>query len=141
MLLTLVLQLCSSEPYTEDAARREIRITEKELNALIAKDQETARRVAIDPSRDLVSVKLVIPVNRDFPVLGGKTLRLNCGITLGHAAGKPVVAMRGVSMGGVPMPNAWLGNFKDFDLVRRFGDRDGFWHLFAEGVEDLRVSR
>jgi hypothetical protein len=35
------------ERYTEDAARRHIRITEKELNALVPKDEETARRVAI----------------------------------------------------------------------------------------------
>ena len=64
------------ERYTEDATKREIRITEKELNALIAKDEETARRVAIDLSDDMVSLKLVIPVDNDMPILGGKTLRL-----------------------------------------------------------------
>ncbi len=127
------------EPYTEDAARRELRITEKELNALIAKDEETARRVAIALSSDLVSVKLVIPVDADFPVLGGKTLRLNCGITLRQEAGKPVVAVRGVSIGGVPIPNAWLGGIKNVDLVREFGDQGGFWDLFSKGVEDIKV--
>lgn len=129
----------SPEPYTEDAARREIRITEKELNALIAKDEETARRVAIDLSTDLVSVKLVIPVDDEFPLLGGKTLRLNCGITLRHEAGRPVVALRGVSIGGIPLPNAWLGNIKDMDLVREFGGQGGFWDLFSKGVEDIKV--
>jgi len=127
------------EPYTEDAARRELRITEKELNALIAKDEATARRVAIALSTDLVSVKLVVPVDEEFPVLGGKTLRLNCGITLRHEAGRPVVALRGVSIGGVPLPNAWLGNIKNVDLVREFGGQGGFWDLFTKGVEDLRV--
>ena len=64
------------EPYSEDDARREISLSEKELNALIAKDPETAKRVAIDLSEDLVSVKLLLPMDDDFPVLGGKTLRL-----------------------------------------------------------------
>lgn len=127
------------EPYTEEAARRVLRITEKELNALIAKDEETARRVAIALSTDMVSVKLVIPVDDDFPVLGGKTLRLNCGITLRQEAGKPVVALRGVSMGGVPIPDAWLGNIKNVDLVRAFGGQGGFWELFSKGVEDMKV--
>jgi hypothetical protein len=127
------------EPYTEEAARRQIHITEKELNALIAKDEETARRVSIALSRDMVSVKLVIPVDEDFPVLGGKTLRLNCGVTLRHEAGKPVVALRGVSIGGVPIPNAWLGSIKDVDLVREFGGQGGFWDLFSRGVEDIKV--
>jgi hypothetical protein len=128
------------ECYIEDAAKREIRITEKELNALIAKDEETAGRVAIDLSRDLVSVKLVIPVDNDFPLLGGKTLRLTCGITLRHEERRPVVALRGVSIGGVPIPNAWLGNIKNIDLVQEFGDQRGFWKIFSEGVEDIKVS-
>lgn len=127
------------EPYSEDAARRELRITEKELNALIAKDEVAAQRVAVALSTDMVSVKLVVPVDEDFPVLGGKTLRLNCGVTLRYHAGKPVVALRGVSIGGVPIPNAWLGNIKDVDLVREFGDQGGFWDLFSKGVEDIRV--
>lgn len=128
------------ERYTEDPTKREIRITEKELNALIAKDEETARRVAIDLSDDMVSLKLVIPVDNDFPILGGKTLRLSCGVTLRHEAGKPVVVLRGVSIGGVPIPNAWLGNIKNMDLVQEFGGQRGFWAAFSEGVEDIKVS-
>ena len=127
------------EPYSEDAARRELRITEKEVNALIARDEAIARRVAIALSRDLVSVKVVMPVDEDIPVLGGKTLRLNCGITLRQVAGRPVVALRGVSLGGVPIPAAWFGNLKNVDLVREFGGQGGFWELFSKGVEDLQV--
>jgi hypothetical protein len=127
------------EPYTEEAARRELRLTEKELNALIAKDEATAQRVAIALSEDLVSVTLVVPVDEDFPVFGGKTLRLNCGVTLRYEAGRPVVSLRGVSMGGIPIPNAWLGSIKNVDLVREFGGQGGFWDLFSRGVEDIRV--
>ncbi len=128
------------ERYTEDPASREIRITERELNAIVAEDEETARRVALHLSDDLVSVKIVLPIDTDFPILGGKTLRLNFGITLRHEAGKPVVALRGVSIGGLPLPNAWLGDLKHVDLVREFGDQGGFWDLFSRGVEDLKVS-
>lgn len=128
------------EPYREDPARRRITISERELNSLIAKDEETARRVAVDLSDGMISVKLLIPVDEEFPLLGGKTLRLNCGITLDYEAGKPVVALRGVSIGGVPIPNAWLGNIKHIDLVQEFGGRGGFWDTFSEGVEDLKVS-
>jgi len=128
------------ERYAEDPAKREIRITEKELNALIAKDEETARRVAIDLSDDMVSLKLVIPVDNDMPILGGKALRLTCGVTLRHEAGKPVVILRGVSIGGIPIPNAWLGSIKNIDLVQEFGGQRGFWDAFSKGVEDIKVS-
>jgi hypothetical protein len=137
---TVVKGRLEPERYTEDPAKREIRITEKELNALIAKDEEIARRVAIDLSDDMISLKLVIAVDNDFPILGGKTLRLSCGVTLRHEAGKPVVVLRGVSIGGVPIPNAWLGNIKNIDLVQEFGDQRGFWSAFSQGVEDIKVS-
>jgi len=128
------------EPYKEEAARREINITERELNALIARDKEIARRVAVDLSNNMVSLKVLIPVDKEIPVLGGKILRLNCGITLGYEEGKPVVVLRGVSIGGVPIPNAWLGNIKDMDLVQEFEGQGGFWDIFSQGVEYIKVS-
>ncbi len=127
------------EPYTEEGAKREISLTEKELNALIANQPEIAQRVAIDLSDNLVSVKLVVPVDDEVLFLGGKTLRLNLGLALNYQAGQPVVALQGVTLGGIPLPNAWLGGVKYKNLVNEFGTEGGFWKLFADGVEDLQV--
>ena len=127
------------ERYAEDDASREVHISEKELNALIARDEEAARRVAIDLSDDLVSVKLLVPLDEDIPVLGGKTLKIRCGVALSFAEGKPVVAIRGVSLGGIPLPGAWWGDIKNTNLVREFGGEGGFWSLFSRGVENLQV--
>ena len=41
---------------------------------------------------------------------------------------------------GVPVPNAWLGGLKNIDLVSEFGDTQGFWKSFAEGVDNIRVE-
>lgn len=128
------------EPYSEEGAKREISLTEKEVNALIANNPEVARRVAVDLSEGLVSVKLVIPVDEDVIILGGKTLRISMGIMLGYDNNKPVVGIRGVSLGGVPLPNAWLGYIKDRNLVEEFGTESGFWKLLADGVQDLKVK-
>jgi hypothetical protein len=128
------------EPYTEEGAVREISLTEKEVNALIAKEPDMARRVAVDLSENLVSVKVVMPMDQEIPVLGGKTLRLNLGVGLSYKEGQPVVALRGVSLGGIPLPNAWLGNLKHKNLVEEFGSEGGFWKLFAEGIDDIQVK-
>ena len=50
------------EAYSEEGAKGEISLTEKELNALIANNPEVAQRVAIDLSENLISVKLVVPM-------------------------------------------------------------------------------
>jgi len=128
------------EPYTEKGSRREIQLTEKELNSLIASKPEVAQRVAIDLSDNLVSLKLIIPVDEEVPVLGGKTLRFHMGLIMSYEDNKPLIALKGVSLGGIPIPNAWLGYMKNKNLLDEFGTEGGFWQLFSEGVQDIKVK-
>lgn len=128
------------ERYQEDSAKRLIELSERELNSLVASDPDLAKRFAIDLSDGLASAKLLIPVDPDFPVLGGKTLRVKAGLELEYQNSKPVVILRGISVMGVPVPNAWLGNLKNVDLVDQFGSGPGFWKTFADGVELIEIG-
>jgi len=128
------------EPYSEKGLKREVVFMEKELNALLAKNTDLARKLAIDLSDDLVSAKLLLPLDDDLPILGGKILRVKAGVVLSYNEGKPVVILKGITIMGLPMPNAWLGGIKNIDLVEEFGDRTGFWKTFSEGIEDIKVE-
>jgi hypothetical protein len=128
------------EPYSEAGASREVVFTEREINALLAKNTDLARKLAIDFSDDLVSAKLLIPLDDDFPVLGGKTLRVNAGVEMTYKDRRPVIVLKGVSVFGVPIPNAWLGNLKNVDLVAEFDGNQGFWKTFSDGVETIQVT-
>lgn len=128
------------EPYSEDEASREITLSEREVNALVSRNPDLASRLAIDLSGDLVSARVLIPVDEDFPMFGGRTLRVRAGVVLDYRDERPVVAFKGVSVMGVPVPNAWLGGLKNIDLVEKFGGEEGVWKTFAAGVEDLEVS-
>ena len=127
------------EPYSEKNANREIQLTERELNALLARNTDLAQKLAIDLSDDLASAKLLVPLDPEFPFLGGKTLKVTAGVELRYTNQKPVVILRGISIWGVPIPNAWLGGIKNIDLVREFGMQSGFWRSFAAGVDDIRI--
>lgn len=128
------------EPYSEENAPREISFTERELNALLAKNTDLAQKLAIDLADNLVSAKLLIPLEEDFPVLGGKTFRFNAGIGMAYQHDKPVIVLKGISIMGIPIPNAWLGGLKNIDLVSEFGMDPGFWKSFSEGVENIQVT-
>lgn len=128
------------EAYAEARADRTIRFTEHELNALVAKNTDLADKLAIDLADNLVSAKLLIPLDEDFPVFGGKTLKVKTGVAFRYANGRPVVMLRGVSVMGVPLPNAWLGGLKNVDVMREFGGDAGFWKTFADGIENLRIA-
>ena len=128
------------EPYTEVGAKREIALTEKELNALLAKNTDMGEKAVVDLADNLASAKILLPLDPDFPFIGGKTLKVNAGIELAYANAQPIVKLKGVSVWGVPVPNAWLGNLKNVDLVNEFGGNAGFWQSFAAGVEDIHVQ-
>jgi plasmid maintenance system antidote protein VapI len=127
------------EPYSEKGASREIRLSEREINGLIAQNTDLAQRMAVDFSQDLVSVKLLIPVDPDFPIMGGKVLKVRAGAEMAFRQGRPVVILRGISVMGVPLPNAWLGGLKNIDLIDVFGTDPGFWKSFADGVDAIEV--
>ena len=128
------------EVYTEDNSKRRIELTERELNAMLAKNTDLAEQVVIDLSNNMASVKLLVHIDPDFPFLGGKILKVSSGTELSYSNNRPVVIMKGVSVWGVPISNAWLGGLKNIDLISEFGGGDGFWKSFADGIEDIRVE-
>ncbi len=128
------------EKYSEEGADRRIELTERELNGMLAENTDLAQKVAIDLADNLASGKLLVPLDPDFPIMGGKTLKISAGMELAFRDNKPIVVLKGVSVMGVPIPNAWLGNLKNVDLVREFGGTEGFWKSFSEGVDNIEVS-
>ena len=127
------------EAYSEEGASREIRLTEREINAMIARNTDLADKVAIDLANELVSLRMLIPVDPDFPFLGGKTLKVRAGAELAFRGSRPVFILRGISVMGVPIPNAWMGGLKNIDLIEVFGSEPGFWKGFADGVASIQV--
>lgn len=127
------------EKYSEEGLSREISFSERELNAMIAKNTDLADKLAVDLAENMLSAKLLIPLDPDFPMLGGKTLRVNAGAELAYRDARPTVVLKGVSIMGVPVPNAWLGGLKNIDLVSEFGAGEGFWKTFSDGVESISV--
>ncbi len=128
------------ERYHEDPSMRTIVLSEKELNALLAKNTDMAKKLAIDLSDGVASAKLLLPLDEEFPVLGGRTLKVTAGLGIDYSNGKPVIMLKGVSVWGVPIPNAWIGNMKNVDLVKEFGVEKGFWKSFADGIDKIEVQ-
>ena len=128
------------EQYSEEGSSHEIDFSERELNALVAKNTDLASKLAIDLAADMISIKLLLPFDPDFPMLGGKTVKVRAGVELAYRQGRPVVKLKGVSIMGVPIPNAWLGGIKNIDLIKEFGTDAGFWKTFADGVESINVA-
>ena len=132
--------LARPEAYREDPAARTVRLSQRELNALLARSTDLGQRVALHLGRDTVSASIIVPIPADFPIMAGQNLRLTGGLGLRHEQGRAVVVLEGVSLMGVPLPAAWLGGLKGRDLIAVYGGQEGFWRQFAAGIEQLRVE-
>ena len=128
------------EAYSEIGASRSITLSERELNGMLAKNTDMAKKMAIDLSENLMSAKLLIPVDEDFPIMGGKILKVRAGMELAYRDNRPIAVLKGVSIMGVPIPNAWLGGMKNIDLIEYYGNEAGFWKAFADGVENIQIE-
>lgn len=133
-------QTLKAEPYSEAGASRTIAFTEKELNAMLARNTDLANKLAIDLSDNLASALLLVDLDPTFPLIGGQTLKVTAGMEFKLAKNKPSAILKGVSIWGVPLPNAWLGNMKNIDLIAEFGQAGGFWQAIHEGVETIEIK-
>jgi len=122
------------EIYAEDPDRRRIRFTEREINAAIARDPALAGRAAVRLSPGQVSASFLIDVSEDLPLLGGRSLRVRTGLQLLTQDERLEARLLGISVGGVPLPDAWLGGWKGSDLLATTGLGG-----FGAGIEALEV--
>ena len=136
---TAEAEVLEPEAYSEEGADRSISLSERELNGLLANNTDLARKLAIDLSEDLMSAKLLVHVDPDFPILAGKIIKVRAGMELAYRNDRPVVILKGVSVMGVPVPSAWLGGMKNIDLVEYYEGESGFWKAFADGVDNIRI--
>jgi hypothetical protein len=54
--------------------------------------------------------------------------------------GKLVVKVDDVSLGGIPLPNAWLGDIKGLDLITSNIGEDPALERFAAGIKEFRLE-
>jgi len=127
------------EPYREPVAHRKVEFSEKELNAILAHNTGLAHKMAIDLSDNLLSLRLLIPLDDEMPFFGGKTLKVTAGLALSYAGGNPLIIVKGLSVWGVPVPNAYMGGIKNLDIVKEF-DESKFWRTISTGINDIKVS-
>jgi hypothetical protein len=128
------------EELDDDFVRKPLVFSERELNALISRNTDLADRVQILLRKDRIQLKGNFPVPEDAPFFGGRTIRINLLNRVELVDGQLHVRLENVALGGVPIPNAWIGDLKGKDLaVELFAD-PAFARGLSEGVEQFQVE-
>ena len=88
----------------------------------------------------LVALPAVISWYVRAPFLGGKTLRGKVDLYIALRENRLHVSVLNVYVGGLALPNAWIGGIKHRNLVEEFGD-DPAVNAFAAGIENIEIEK
>ena len=116
-----------------------LRLTEKEINGALHSNASLQGRMRVELDDDTFSILTNFDVPEDAPFLAGNTVRANLSITLMMVDGKMSMRVKSVTIGGFPMPNAWLGNVKDHDLFEQINETK-FGKAFNAGIKAFRID-
>ena len=121
--------------------KRTLTLSEKEINAFL-NERGIGDRVKVELSEGGVQATALVPVDKEVPVFGGKTIRLAIALA-GNMGSDRQAAFRiaDVSVGGVPVPNAWLGDLKGVNLLASNIESDPVVTRFLAGIREFEFKR
>lgn len=130
----------SAVPQVEPGAEnRTIVITEREVNAYLAK-QNLGENIHVSFAEGKLAAAIIVEAPPDFPFFAGQKVRVKLtfgtGLTPDH---KLSFVFDDVSVGGISMPNAWLGDVKGVDLVEKNLQSDPGLKRFLDGIQSLEI--
>ncbi len=122
-----------------DEANRTLIINEREVNAYLAQ-QQLGETVQVKFGTGNVSAAIILTAPEDFPLFPNQKIRLRftfgTSLTPEH---KLSLKLDDLSLGGISLPNSWIGDIKGVDLVAENVETDPGLQKFLAGIQSLEV--
>lgn len=116
-------------------------INEREINGYL-QQQGLGETVKVHINQSGIGATVLAPVDESVPWIGGTTLRLKIAFNTKMDENKRfALSLADVRVGGISLPNAWLGNLKGVNLLDHQSDFGGNPSLnaFAAGIKSLSM--
>ncbi|GEP43975.1 hypothetical protein [Brevifollis gellanilyticus] len=118
---------------------RTIIITEREVNAYLAK-QNLGENIQVSFAEGKLAAGIIVEAPPDFPVFAGQKMRVRLTFGTGLTPDRKLsFVFDDVSVGGISLPNAWLGDLKGVDLVEQNLQSDPGLQRFLDGIQSLEI--
>ena len=126
-----------AEP-TYEKGKREIILTEKELNGLLNEQTTLGDKLQFELATDAVHARLETDLDKDLPVVGGRRLKAKARFFVKTEGGVPSLVLDDLTVWGVSVPNDWLAQLKGKDLLGEIlgGGKGGK----VAGIEEMSVE-
>lgn len=134
-------QVAAEKQAAAELEKRTLTLSEREINAFLA-EQGLGEQIKVHLGNGTGSAEAIVPIEPDAPLLGGKTLRIKCAFNAAmDGSQKLAFSISDISVSGVPLPNAWLGNIKGLNLFENADiNADPAVKGFLAGIRDFRIA-
>ena len=133
--LAAVEQTPADPEYTP--GEKEIVLTERELNGLIHQNTALGDQLKLELAKDAVHARISADIPEDFPVMAGKKLKGKARFIVKDQSGSPALILEDLTIWGISLPNAWLGELKGQNLLGNLISPSG---TSLAGVDDISVA-
>ena len=120
---------------------RTLNLTQREINAYLA-EQNLGENIRIDLGEGTINATVILPVPKDsgLPLVSGTTLRLTMTVDAAMDSDHQLaIKLSDVRVGGLSMPNAWVGQLKGVNLMADNVRNDPALQSFLAGIKELEI--
>ncbi len=123
-----------------DLEKRTLVITEKEVNAWLAKN-DLGENVQVRFKDGKITGAIILQLPEEFPMLAGQKIRASLAFVahLNDASRDLALQVDDVTVGGMPLPNAWVGDIKGMNLVDESARVDPAMEKFLKGIRQFEI--
>lgn len=124
-----------------DLEKRTLVITEKEVNAWLAKN-DLGENVQVRFADGKITGSIILVLPEDFPVLAGQKIRASAAFVahLNDTSRHFALRVDDVTVGGMPLPNDWIGGIKGMNLVDESARVDPAMEKFLKGIRQFEIQ-
>ncbi|MFC7338479.1 hypothetical protein ACFQY0_14890 [Haloferula chungangensis] len=131
------VEVLQQEEPVYEPGKREIELSERELNGLLNEHTTLGDSVKFELATDAVHARVEMDLDEDLPVVGGKTLKVKARFLVHEDESGVHFVIEDVTAWGVSLPNDWLGGVKGQDLI---GEAIGGKGGKLAGVNSLKIE-
>lgn len=117
--------------------KKEIILTERELNGLIHENTALGEQLKLELARNAIHARINANIPDDFPIMAGKKLKGKARFIIQETNGSPALILDDVTIWGISIPNAWLGGLKGQNLLGEVLSPNGGSLI---GLEELSIA-
>ncbi|MDB4506930.1 hypothetical protein N9055_01795 [Akkermansiaceae bacterium] len=114
-------------------------LTQREVNGLINAHTTFGKDLKIELAKGTLHARINTTLDQNVPVLGGKTVKARARFLVDANELNPSVILDDLTVYGVSVPNAWLGELKGQNLLASLSGSVGD-NAFSRGIEDIKIE-